>query len=934
MNIPSGFFVLSWLFACLLTGGLPGRCAGQTGGNSVSFTHLTPDDGLSGARVRSFCHDSKGFIWIGAEGGLNRFDGYKCAVYEPVPGGKGSLGGNMVPALLEDSRGNFWVGTNEGLQLMDRVAGLFFPPAGADQNPLNAIGHVLTLKEDRDGTVWAGTTAGLFRLLCGATTAFSRENFHRQVAKGELRLVRFSHNDQDARSLSHNHVWSIETDRAGCLWLGTGRGLNRLDPKTNTIERFPFPDIPGAGALATATVNTLLFDRAGYFWIGTANGLYRIAPGEKTMRVFRAAPNRPDGLSNDFVTHIVEDGQGRLWVGSDGGGLDLWNPGTGAFIRHQHDPDDPKSLNDNNIEALYADRDGGLWVGHHKGLSYRSRYQKPFQVYRNTGGKATLSPGGILCLFVGADGTVWTGIDDGGMDALDQETGAVAHFQRLPGNAQSIGDDDVVAIFEDSRGTVWIGTWGGGLSRFIPRLPKGRTSGVFLHNSPDGKPGSIGDNDIVHFYEDKKGALWLGTVDDGLNAFDPAANTFRSFRWPVRDPGNLFKNWVFDIAEDRKGDLWVANIEGLGRLNRSAGAIENFPLSRKSQRSRIYCLHPHPDGGFWLGADDGLFLFDPEKKSLRHWRRQDGLADNAVTCILEDARGNLWLGAPKGISRLNVRTGDIRVYDARDGLLGGAYTAGAIDRRSGELLFAGANGINVFHPDSIRENPQPPPVVITGFRLFNRPVPVSGSPGDTLDFASPLQREIFYSEAIRLPHWQNDFSFEFAALNYLNPEKNRYKYRLEGYRDNWIETEAGENSAHYTNLSPGTYTFTVIGSNNDGVWNQTGATVRIVIARPWWGAWWAYLLYLLALGGVLYWLIRKELKEQQLRLSLELERVETEQLKEIDKTKSRLYANITHEFRTPLTVILGMVEQVEKNPRPGLARVWRLSAATARICWG
>ena len=895
----------SVFIACMAILLLPLVLTAQFSGGPAFFSHLSTENGLSNSRVRAFFQDSTGFIWIGTEGGLNRYDASNFSVFKQSPGSTFTINNNSIPAILEDRRKNFWIGTKEGLQLMDRDKSNFFPGRNDNGNPLKNIGSVLSLHEDNNGNIWVGTTAGLFRLDIRATEAFSQETLRGALKKGQMHITHFSREASDGMKLSHNQVWSIAEDQKGYIWIGTGRGLNILDPATGILQQWRNND----GSLETATINALVTDRAGFLWVGTANGLYRVTPDRRTVSVFKATAGQPNGLSNNFITKIAQDRQGNIWIGSDGGGLDLWRPETGTFIHHRHDPGNTGSLSDNNIEALYADRNGGLWVGSHKGISYINQYRKPFHYYRNTGVRNALTPGTVTCFCERPDGKIWIGVDDGGMDLFDRRTGTFTHFRHQPGKPQSICNDDVVTIWEDRHGEVWIGTWSGGLTRFSPRS----AGGVYRHYYPDGRPGSIGDNDVWTFFEDSRGTIWIGTVDDGLNRYDRETDTFRSYRWKSNNQSSLFRNWVFDICEDPKGNIWIATAEGICRLVPETGEFTAYPVLGQGKMDRIYVILPKPSGGFWLGTDNGLLAVDPESGTTKKWQEQDGLADNLVNSILEDGHGNLWLGTGKGISEFNPGTGLFRNYDAHDGLQSGGFSGACLKSASGLFYFGGINGFNVFHPDSIRDNPVVPRVVITDFMLYGNSVPVQGSGGDTLSFASPLKSQISHVTEIVLPYWQDDLSFEFSALNYLSPEKNQFRYQLKGYKDQWITAEPGRNFANYTGLDPGTYTFRVTGSNNDGVWDEKGATLRITIESPWWKTWWAYSFFALVICALLYFSVRYELRRQQLKHDLEMEHLEAEQLKELDKTKSRLYANITHEFRTPLTVILGMTEQLDKE---------------------
>lgn len=914
MDIKSGLLVLrSLIVACLAVLAVPFSVAGQISEHWTPFSHLTTDDGLSASRVRTFFQDKKGFIWIGTESGLNRYDGRRFVVYKHQPAIAGSMINQSVPAILEDSRGNFWIGSKNGLQLMDRDKNRFFP--GRDQRPfiLPEIGSVLVLYEDSYHNIWVGTTNGLFRLSWRTTRPFSADAFEEAVKNKDLLTTPFYFDIKDSGSLSNGRVQCIGEDKEGYLWVGTGRGLNRFNLKTNTLERWPAGEDAETAVLKTLAINAVLPDRSGYCWVGTGSGLFRLSPDRKSVAAFRADNKHPGGLSDNFITKLLEDSRGNLWIGSDGGGLDLWNPATGTFIHHRYDPSDPESLSDNNIEALYEDRNGGLWVGNHKGICYLNYHRKPFQYYHNTMAHTSLSQGMVTCFSERPDGNVWIGIDDNGLDLFDRNANSFIHFKHETGNRQSICDDDVVTVLEDRHGMVWVGTWGGGLSRFVPKVSGGVPGGLFAHYVSDGKPGSISDNDIWTVFEDRSGQIWIGTVVGGLNQYNPETNTFTVFKHRENEPASLLRDWVMDICEDNKGRLWVATTAGISCLVPESGTFLNYPVNGPQGPMTVYAIHPDQTGRFWLGARNGLILFDPAKKTFRAWQEQDGLADNFITSILEDSRGNLWLSTGKGISRFNPQSGSFRNYDTHDGLQSGEFSGAHIKTHSGEFFFGGVSGFNVFHPDSIHDNRNVPPVVITDFKLFNQSVPVQGSVDDTSAAESPLLQQIFNTETIRLAYWQNDIAFEFAALNYLSPEKNKYRYRLEGDEQDWSEVESGQNVANYTNLSPGVYMFRVTGANNDGIWNEEGASVKIIISTPWWCTWWAYLLYALFTGALFYFLRRYELRRQQLKHDLELERVSAEQLKELDKTKSRLYTNITHEFRTPLTVILGMAGQMEQE---------------------
>ncbi len=890
---------------------------GQHNSGTDIFDHLTTKDGLSYSRVRSFYQDKTGFIWVGTESGLNRYDGYGFTVFKHMPEEAGSLLHNSVPALLEDSRERFWIGTRAGLQLLDSEKSIFFPEPEDDAHPLAAIGHVLALREDRAGRLWVGTAEGLFCLTLPEESILSTEKLQRLYESGRLKVKGFFADPTVPDGLNHNRIWTLAEDRAGYLWIGTEAGLHRYDPGTQSITRWSSSSVSGTEALSGISIRALQEDERGRLWVGTAEGLYRLSADRSQAKIFKAGGSDNSGLRNNFITQVTLDGRGQLWIGTDGGGLSKWDPVADRLLSLLHDPNNPASIKDNNIEALYADRDGGLWIGHHKGISYWNRYRKPFHYLGVDGRQSGLSPGTIACFAERPDGNLWVGVDDGGLSLYNRETGTFRQLQHEPGNLQSLRDNDVISILEDSRGTVWVGSWGGGLSKFVPGSSRDSLHGVFTHYHPDAGPGNFPAEEVWTVYEDRRARIWIGTVDDGLIHYDPASGDFQSYQQQADDARSLLHNWVLDIREDEAGQLWVATTGGLSRLDRD-GRFTNFPLEEQGEALAVYDLLPGLSGALWLGTRQGLKLFDSEKGILQSWRESDGLSDNFVSCMLKDDQGYLWLGTGKGLSKFHPSSHSFRNYDESDGLQAGEFTGAHLKTRTGEFVFGGINGFNIFYPDSIRDQPLAPAVVITDFKMFNRSVPVSGAPGDTLSFPSPLTCNSFATREVRLRHWQNDISFEFAALNYLNPEKNRYKYRLEGYREEWMEAEAGQNIAFYTSLPSGEYTFRVIGTNNDGIWNEEGAALNVIIAAPWWNTWWAYFLYALVLGGIFFFLRRNQLNRQYLKRDLELKRLQAKQLKELDETKSRLYTNITHEFRTPLTVILGMADQLEHGSGTGL----------------
>jgi len=412
---------------------------------TARFENYTIEDGLSNSRVRAFWQDSWGFIWIGTAAGLNRFDGYRFTIFNHQPGVQGSILHNGVPALLEDRWGNFWVGTKAGLQLLNQEKQVFFPGTEAAGHPLEAIGHVHTLHESRDGSVWVGTANGLFRLSVKGPLN-TADRLLEAIRKGTFQVEAFYVAEGQDGGLPNNRVWSLEDDGQGNLWIGTNSGLCRFGLESHSFLPLPFEKTKDSEALFAVPIHAIEAGRDGRLWVGTEKGLYQAEAGLGPSHDLKINPGSSGSLKNDFITEIVEDAQGKIWIGSDGGGLARWAPETGRFVHYQNRLQDPKSLGENNVEALYVDKNSGLWVGTHKGASYYSPFQKPFRAYRPEGVPRSLSPGMVQSIFVRPDGKAWIGIDDGGIDLFDPETGDFWHYREGADNSRHLINNDVVSV--------------------------------------------------------------------------------------------------------------------------------------------------------------------------------------------------------------------------------------------------------------------------------------------------------------------------------------------------------------------------------------------------------------------------------------------------------------------------------------------------------
>jgi len=811
----------------------------------IHFEKISIAQGLSQSIVEAIIQDKSGFIWIGTEDGLNRFDGYKFDIFKENQYKPGSLTHDNVLALLEGRNGMIWVGTfygglNRFNPFTGKSIGYRF---NVDDKKSISSNVVRTLFEDKQGILWIGTDNGLNKL--------------NQVT-GEL--MRYSQLDFNSETPGLGEIYDICEDSMGNLLIATnGNGIISLNLET---EEFRTIDIAkeNSGKEELNRIRCLLFDKNGILWIGTdGGGLVKWDRKKNRYTVFENKPNDPRSISNNGIRRIFQDSMGKLWIGTDGG-LNIYDFKSNTFKSYINKPADPSSLSHNEIHSIFEDRSGIIWIGTYGGgINKFSAKGKAFShFYSDPSNKNSLSHNIVWAFHEEEPGILWIGTHGGGIDKYDRKRNRFRNYHADPDNPNSLSDNKVRLLFKDRTGNFWVGTNGGGLNLFDRER---ETFTVFKNNPND--PNSLCHNEIRCITQDRSGYLWVGTHGGGLSRFDFKSKAFKNYRYNPNEQNCLGNDVIRTLFEDSNGFLWIGTYGGgLNRLDLKTEEFTHYKNNINDPKSisnnYLFAIHKDEQGIMWIGTEGGLNRFDPAKGAFSHLDKEDGLADNTIYGILEDKSGKLWMSTNNGLCCFDKKTGVFKNFNEQDGLQSNEFNGGSFYKsQSGEMFFGGINGFNSFFPYEIQDNSFIPPIVITSFKLLNI---------ELFSASAMLKRK-----EIELSYKDYLFSIEFAALDFTSPNKNQYAFKLEGLDKDWIYTDSKNRKATYTTLAPGKYVFKVKGSNNDGVWNEEVASLILRINPPFWLTWWFKLLIIITIIVFSWFLYSRKVKSIFIKTRMETE---------------------------------------------------------------
>ncbi|MFC4142861.1 two-component regulator propeller domain-containing protein [Pedobacter mendelii] len=866
--------------------------------SQLQFSRLDLSNGLSNNQVTAIYKDIQGYMWFGTMAGLNRYDGYQFKVFKHNSRDSKTLSDDFINTISELPDAKLLIDTRAGLNIFDLEKQSFIQDVAPYFKKLGIFTtKIIGVKKDKLGNFWFNAGGdGVFIYQPNKKQTIQLKCADKNL--GALGIAPVAHIQNDDKG----NFYVLHTDKTFELIEIGSLKIKKRFTLLKTKEQTEFKSL------------RFFIDNSGAFFIWSFNdqdGLTYYDPKINQVKYFN---KKQGGLNNNLITGIIQDDNGQIWIGTDHGGINVLDKKTFEISYVESREDDPKTLSQNSVVSLYKDDSGIIWVGtFKKGISYYHQNIIKFPLFKHLASNANSLPYDDVNRFVEDDkGNLWIGTNGQGLIYYDRKTQSYLKYKHNPSNQNSISNDIVVSLFIDDEKKLWIGTYFGGLDCF-----DGNNFKHYRHETKN--INSLGDDRIWDIIEGDDKKLWIGTLGAGIDVLDRSNGIFTHYK-AYSSKNSVASNFITALLKDKNGNAYIGTSSGLDFWEKKTNKFTHFNadphLKNSLSNGNVYDILEDSYGFIWITTRDGLNRYDPRKAHFEVYRMENGLPDNTTLNIVEDKNKNLWLSTTKGLTFIKVKKNvngfaySFRNYDQQDGLQGKEFNVNsAYVTKKGELIFGGANGFNMFKPEDIKTDHSKPEIALSELQIANKAVGVD----EEFDGEIILNKILNSTSKLSLNHRNNVISVEFTALNYFNPDKIKYRYMLEGFDKTWQEPSGNLRRATYTNLDPGSYIFKVASTNSAGDWVANEKRISIKILPPFWKTPLAYLLYLSFIGGVLFLVRQRGIRKLKTEFAIEQERLEAKRMHELDLMKIKFFTNISHEFRTPLSLIITPMEKLIKQ---------------------